>query len=143
MSILLFGHFIYFSGFYIIKSEVRNMKTLSIKKLKIIRNLICVAGVVGGVILWTFLPDTFQNTGFFHIGNGEFGFKTGALILLLIQFFAFIPGTNKTDVHTEDPEERAKLEEERGRRDALRQVFTALGLALTIWAVMGFAALML
>jgi len=119
------------------------MKNLSIKQLKLIRNLICVAGIVGGFILWTFLPDTFQNTSLFHVGNGESGFKVGALILLLIQFFAFLPDTNQEEIHTEDPEERAKLEEERGKKNALRQVYTAIGLALTIWVIMGLAALIL
>ena len=119
------------------------MKNLSIKQLKMLRNLICAAGIVGGIILWTFLPDTFRNTSFFHVGNGESGFKAGALILLLIQFFAFVPNTQQEEIHTEDPEERAKLEEERARKNAQLQVYTALGIALIIWLVMGLAALML
>lgn len=119
------------------------MKKLSIKQLKIVRNLVCVAGILGGFILWTFLPDTFRNTSLFHIGNGEFGFKAGALILLLIQFFAFIPNTQQEEIHTEDPEERAKLEEERARENAHRQAFTAIFLSLTIWIIMGLAVLML
>lgn len=96
-----------------------------------------------GPALWTFLPDTFRNTSLFHVGNGEFGIKTGALILLPIQFFAFIPATQQEEIHTEDPEERAKLEEERTRQNTIRQVFTALFLALIIWVIMGLAALML
>ena len=28
---------------------------------------------------------------------------------LPIQFFAFIPGAHETEIHTDDPEERAKL----------------------------------
>lgn len=119
------------------------MKKRSIKQLKIIRNLICVAGIVGGFILWTLLPDTFRNTGLFHVGNGEYGNKAGVLILLLIQFFAFIPDTRQSEIHAEDPEERSRLEEERARKEATRQVFTALGLALTICGVMGLAALIL
>ena len=119
------------------------MKTKSVRQLKIMRNLICAAGIVGGFVLWMFLPNTFQNTSLFHVGNGEYGFKAGALILLLIQFFAFIPGTNKAEIHSTDPEERVKLEEELVRKDTLRQVYTALGLALTIWAIMGLAALIL
>ncbi len=114
-----------------------------IRQLKIIRNLICVVGILGGFILWTFLPDTFQNNRLFHVGSGGLGTKAGVLIILLIQFFAFIPDTNKPEIHTVNPEERAKLEEEHGRREALRQVYTAIGLALTIWAVTGFAVLML
>lgn len=119
------------------------MKKRSIKQLKIIRNLICVAGILGGFILWLFLPDTFQNTKLFHVGDGGSGFKGGALILLLIQFFALIPDINKPEIHTENPEERAQLEEEYGRKEVVRQIYTAIGLAFTIWIVMGFAALML
>jgi hypothetical protein len=119
------------------------MNKPSTRQLKNIRNMICVAGIVVGFILWKFLPDTFQNTRLFHIGNGESGSKTGALILLLIQFIAFIPDTNKPEIHTEDPGELVQLEAEHGRKEALRQVYTAIGLALTIWAIMGFAALML
>ena len=117
------------------------MKNQSIKQLKLIRNLICVAGILGGFILWTLLPDTFQNTGFLHVGNGGTGFKAGVLLLLLIQFFAFIPDADKSEVHSDNPEERAQLEREYGRKEALRQVYTAIGLASTIWAVMGFAVL--
>ena len=119
------------------------MKNLSIKQLKFTRNILCIAGIVGGFILWTFLPDTFRNTKFFHIGSGEFGFKAGALILLPIQFFAFIPDGSESEIHTEDPEERAKLEEERARKCAVRQAYTTLGLAITICGIMGLAALML
>lgn len=119
------------------------MKKMTIKQLKTIRNLVCVVGILGGFIIWIFLPDTFQNTSFFHVGNGESGYKFGALILLLIQLFAFIPDIGKPEIHTEDPDERVKLEEQRGKNEALRQVYTALGLALTIWVVFGLAALIL
>lgn len=115
------------------------MKKLSVKQLKLIRNLICVAGIVGGFILWTFLPDVFTNTKLFHVGNGAYGFKAGALILLPLQFLAFLPDTHSSEIHTEDPAQRATLMEARARKDAVRQIFTALFLALTICAVMGLA----
>lgn len=121
------------------EGKVNPMKKLSVKQLKLIRNLICLAGIVGGFILWIFLPDTFRNTSLFHVGDGTYGFKAGALILLPIQFFAFIPDTHSSEIHTEDQEERTKLEEERARNEAMRQIFTAIFLALAIWAVMGAA----
>ena len=119
------------------------MKRLSNGQLKLVRNLICVAGIAGGFVLWIFLPETFRNTGLFHVGNGEYGSKNGALILLLIQFFAFIPDANHEKIHTDDPEERTVLEAERKREELVRQIFTALGLALTIWIVMGLGLLLL
>ena len=119
------------------------MKKMTIKQLKTIRNLVCVAGILRGFIIWLFLPDTFQNTGFFHIGNGELGSKYGALILLLIQLFAFIPDIGKPEIHTDNPDECVKFEEWHGKNEALRQVYTALGLAFTIWVVFGLAALIL
>ena len=119
------------------------MKKLSVKQLKLIRNLICLAGIVGGFTLWTFLPDVFKNTNIFHVGNGTYGVKAGALLLLPLQFIAFIPDTNLPEIHTEDPTERAAMEEERARKQTVRQVFTALILAFIICFVMGCAVLML
>ena len=123
------------------KVDIKNNK--SIRQLKTVRNLICVAGILGGFIIWILLPDSFQNSRLFHVGNGEMGSKYGALILLLIQLFAFLPDIDKPEFHTEDPVKRVKFEEQQARREALRQVYTALGLALTIWVIFGLAAFML
>ncbi|MCR5118668.1 MAG: hypothetical protein K6B44_03490 [Lachnospiraceae bacterium] len=119
------------------------MKRFSNGQLKLIRNLICIAGIAGGFVLWIFLPETFRNTKLFHIGNGEYGSKNGVLILLLIQFLAFIPNADRQKIHADDQEERAMLEEERKREELVRQIYTALGLALTIWIVMGLGLLLL
>ena len=63
------------------------------------------------------------------------------------------PGTEKMDQKTESRKDIPKrafplvkdrtCEEELVRKDTLRQVYTALGLALTIWTIMGLAALIL
>ena len=119
------------------------MKRLSIRQLKIVRNVVSVIGIVVGILLWKYLPDTFRNNGLFHVGNGEYGSKYGALIILVIQFFAFIPNTNIEEIHTDNPEERAKLEEKRTRLILEKQVMTAIAMALTIWGVTGLAALLL
>ena len=76
------------------------MKSLSSKQLKMVRNLVSIAGIVVGFLLWSFIPDTFKNSGLFHVGNGETGSKYGVLILLLLQFIAFIPDTGKEEIHT-------------------------------------------
>ena len=119
------------------------MKRLSNRQLKIVRNVVSVAGIVVGLFLWNYLPDTFRNTQIFHIGNGEYGSKYGALIILVIQFFAFIPDNSIEEVHTDDPEERPKLEEKRTRLILEKQVITAIAMALVIWGVTGLAAILL
>lgn len=119
------------------------MKRLSLKQLKIMRNVICAIGIIGGFVLWKFLPDTFANTKLFHVGNGKSGSKTGALLLLLLQFIAFIPYKDSEEIHTEDPQERAEMEEARDKNSLKQQVVMAIAMALVIWAVMGLAVLVL
>lgn len=119
------------------------MKRLSSKQLKMVRNLASIAGIVVGFLLWSFIPDTFKNTSLFHVGNGETGSKYGVLILLLLQFVAFIPNMNKEEIHTTTPEEQAILVEERTRKTLERQVITAIFMALVIWVILGMAALLL
>lgn len=127
----------------ILKKEY-TMKKLSDSQLKIMVYVVSALGIIGGFLLWRFIPYTFRNTSFFHVGNGEFGNKNGALIILPLQLIAFIPKDNSIEeVHTDDSEERKKLEAINARRILELQVLRAIGLALTIWVVMGLGALVL
>ena len=127
----------------ILKKEY-TMKKLSDSQLKIMVYVVSALGIIGGFLLWRFIPYTFRNTSFFHVGNGEFGNKIGALIILPLQLIAFIPKDNSIEeVHTDDSEERKKLEAINARRILELQVLRAIGLALTIWVVMGLGALVL
>lgn len=120
------------------------MKKLSDSQLKTVRNLVSILGVTVGFALWWLLPGVFKNTSFFHVGTGEFGSKYGALVLLLLQLFAFVPADNSIEeIHTDDPEERLKLEEANKRKLLEIQAMRAIGLAVTICAVMGLAAVLL
>lgn len=120
------------------------MKKLSDSQLKIMVYVVSALGIIGGFLLWRFIPYIFRNTSFFHVGNGEFGNKIGALIILPLQLIAFIPKDNSIEeVHTDDSEERKKLEAINARRILELQVLRAIGLALTIWVVMGLGALVL
>ena len=60
------------------------MKKISDSQLKIMVYLFSALGIIGGFLLWRFIPNTFRNTSFFHIGNGEYGNKYGALIILVV-----------------------------------------------------------
>lgn len=120
------------------------MKKLSDSQLKIMIYIVSALGIIGGFLLWRFIPYTFRNTSFFHVGNGEFGNKIGALIILPLQLFAFVRKDNSIEeVHTDDPEERKRLEAINARKILELQVVRAIGLALTIWVVMGLGALIL
>lgn len=115
------------------------MEKLPVKTLKTIRNVIVLLGIVIGFLIWWRMPMVFKNTSLYHSGNGEYGLKFGALPLLLLQFLAFIPGNNKEEIHTEDPEERAMLEEESKKKELSLQIGVAVVEALVIWAIMGLA----
>ncbi len=120
------------------------MKKLSDLQLKIMLYVVSALGIIGGFILWRFLPHTFRNTSFFHVGNGEFGNRIGALIILPLQLLAFVRKDNIIEeVHTDDPEEKARLEAINARKILELQVLRAIGLALTICGVMGLGALIL
>ena len=53
------------------------MKKLSDSQLKIMVYVISALGIIGGLLLWRFIPYTFRNTSSFHVGNGEVGFCYG------------------------------------------------------------------
>lgn len=120
------------------------MKKLSDLQLKIMLYVVSAFGIIGGFLLWRLLPYTFRNTSFFHVGNGKFGNKIGSLIILPLQLLAFVRKDNSIEeVHTDDPEEKARLETINARKILELQVLRAIGLALTICGVMGLGALIL
>ena len=120
------------------------MKKISDLQLKIMLYVVSALGIIGGFLMWRFLPYTFRNTSFFHVGNGEFGNKIGALIILPLQLLAFVRKDNSIEeVHTDDPGEKARLEAINARKILELQVLRAIGLAITICGVMGLGALIL
>lgn len=116
---------------------------MNAKQMKMVRNIIMAATVVIGFICWLFIPNEFKNSTFFHIGNGEYGSKIWALILLFLPLFALIPDKEGKEVHTEDSAEREKLINEHELNDAKRQVMIAILLGVTVIGILGIAALIL
>ena len=106
------------------------------------QNLIFIPKVLG-FTFWLAIPYEFKNASFFHFGNGEYGTKIGALLLLLLSLFALIPNKDENEVHTTDSIERDKLVEEFALREAKWQVMIAIYLGVTVIAIMGIAALIL
>lgn len=118
------------------------MRNLSNGQLKLIRNLVSLAGIALGFYLWLLLPDVFKNTNFFHVGSGEYGSKIWALILVFLPLISFIPTDNTIeDIHTDAPEERRLLEEKRQRKLLTLQAQRAIALTLLVAIIMAIALL--
>lgn len=106
------------------------MKKLTVKALKRIRNGIIAFGMIASFLLWLDMPAIFRNTSMFHVGNGLYGHKLGALLCVffpLLTFLAtFLSRFSKPEFHAEGDEEYQKAEAERIERDELNiEVVTA------------------
>lgn len=116
------------------------MKKLTAKGLTIIRNSIIAVTMIGGLIVWFFMPGFVKNTGAIHVGNGEYGSKIGLLLALLLPLFALIPNTQKDEIHTEDPVEKAAILEGQLAKERKMQIavavleFLIVVLIFVLWA---------
>ena len=108
------------------------MKKLTAKELTIIRNIIIAVSMIGGFIIWLALPEVIKNANIIHVGSGKYGYKIGALIVLLFPLFALIPDTGREEVHTEDRAERAALLEEQLCGERKKQIMAAIFVTLAI-----------
>ena len=102
------------------------MKKLSSQQLRIIRIFTIIIGMLISFIIWLFLPDVLTNNALFHVGNGKYGSKWGALLLVLIPLFGFIPGRMDEEIHTRDSRERVELQEMYDRKSEEIQLAVAL-----------------
>lgn len=101
------------------------MNGLTVKQWKRIRNLIILAGMLLSFLLWLWMPSVIKNNPLVHVGNGAYGLKQGALLSVLLPLIGLIPQKPGEEIHTADPGERAKIEEERERRSTKTQVLVA------------------
>ena len=102
------------------------MKKLSSQQLRTIRIFTIIIGMLIGFVIWLFLPDVISNNALFHVGNGKYGSKLGALLLVLIPLFGFIPGRMGEEIHTQDSMERSELKEKLDRKSEEIQLAIAL-----------------
>lgn len=117
------------------------MNRWSLKTLRWMRDIIIIAGIAGGLILWLGVPSIIQNNRLVHAGNGQYGFKLGLLILLIVPLFALLPGNEYGEIHTDDKTERTKVEEEMKRATLNRQVCIAIGCSIVLLGSMLVAIL--
>ena len=78
-----------------------------------------------------------------HVGNGAYGNKIGALIVLPFPLFALGYKLQKPEVHTDDPAERAKLIAEFERDNLTKQAITAIAESVLIIVLMAFAIVLM
>ena len=60
------------------------MKRLTSKQLRTIRIFVIVVGILISFFIWLSWPDVINNNPLYHVGNGRYGSKIGALLILLI-----------------------------------------------------------
>ena len=112
------------------------MKKLNSKQLRIIRILTVVIGMLISFCIWLFCSDVINNNALYHVGNGKYGSKIGALLIVLIPLFGFIPCRTDEENHSEDPMERAELQEKIDKRAEESQLYVALFCSMVACLVM-------
>ena len=98
----------------------------SVQKLKTIRNVVMLGGIFLIFVLWLMAPDVFQNSRFVHVGNGAYGHKIGALLVLLMPFMGFLPGNTKEEFHTDNEEEKIQMECDWNIKEKRAQILYAI-----------------
>lgn len=108
------------------------------KRYKILRNIFILIGIVGGFVIWLFVPTVIRNDAFIHVGNGPYGLKYGYLVILLIPLCALIPVTEPHNgalsFHSDDVELINRVRKKTAQIQMLT-AFVTSGLALIIMTV--------
>ena len=112
------------------------MKRLTSKQLRTIRIFVIVVGIFISFFIWLFWPDVINNNALYHVGNGKYGSKIGALLIVLIPLFGFIPCRTEGEIHSKDPVERAELQEKIDKRSEEIQLAVALFCSMVACLVM-------
>lgn len=112
------------------------MKSLTSKQLRTIRIFIIFIGILISFCIWLFWPDVINNNPLYHVGNGKYGSKIGALLIVLIPLFGFCPSGTNEEIHSTDPVERAELQEKLNKRAEKIQIAVALFCSMVACLVM-------
>ena len=112
------------------------MKKFTSKQLRTFRIFITVSGILISFGIWLLWPDVIKNNALYHVGNGEYGSKIGALLIVLIPLFGFIPCRAEDEIHSNDLLERAELQEKFDKRAETTQVAVALFCSMVACLVM-------
>ncbi len=116
---------------------------MSAKQYKNLRNIIMIVGIIIAFIIWLFIPDTFKNSSIFHVGNGEYGSKLGALILLPLPLFSLCFRKSRTEFHGSDQEYAAHEQKEADKTNMQLGMVTSIALSLLVIILMSAALFLL
>ena len=112
------------------------MKRLTSKQLRTIRIFVIVVGIFISFFIWLSWPDVINNNPLYHVGNGRYGSKIGALLILLIPLFGFCPSGLNEEIHSTDPIERAELQEKLDKRAETIRLYVAFFCSIVACLVM-------
>ena len=112
------------------------MKKLNSQQLRTIRIFVIVVGILISFFIWLSWPDVINNNALYHVGNGKYGSKIGALLILLIPLFGFCPSGMNEEIHSTDPIERAELQEKLNKRAEETQLVVSLFCSMIACLVM-------
>jgi len=101
------------------------MKKLNSQQLRTIRIFVIVVGILISFFIWLSWPDVINNNALYHVGNGKYGSKMGALLILLIPLVGFCPSGLNEEIHSTDQIERAKLQERLDKRAETIRLYVA------------------
>ncbi len=96
------------------------------KRLGIIRNLVVIAGIIVGSVIWLFIPTTIKNSSIMHIGTGEYGSKLGLLIALPLPLFSYFFHRKKLDFYGTDEDLKNEEQEKSDKQQMWMGLVTAL-----------------
>ena len=112
---------------------------MNVNHYRIIRNIAILVGMVIAFIIWLFIPNTFKNATFFHMGNGEYGSKWGALIILLLPLFSLCFRKGKQEFYSDDQDYILQEQTKAEKTNMQLGMITAIALSLLSIALMGIA----
>ena len=112
------------------------MKRLTSKQLRTIRIFVIVSGILISFFIWLYWPDVIKNNSLYHVGNGRYGSKIGALLILLIPLFGFCPSGLNEEIHSTDSIERAELQEKLDKRAETIRLYVAFFCSIVACLVM-------
>lgn len=96
------------------------------KRLGLIRNLVVIAGIIVGFVIWLFIPATIKNSSIMHIGTGEYGSKLGLLIALPLPLFSYFFHRKKLDFYGTDEDLKNEEQEKSDKQQMWMGLVTAL-----------------